>query len=428
MEHILEPDSSFDFSTLFFVSPTSLNGGNYFIRILTSSQNPFYIQPPKCFLKQGILKYGKKLICDLVFQPHDEPFLEFLETLEGFCQDKIYSNREKWFEPGLSKVDIENSFVSSCKTYNRGKFHSLRSNIPVRMGKCNLKIFDEREQDIPLEEMKENTTVMTILEIQGIRCSMRSFQLEFEIKQMMLIQPIENVFEKFMFSSKNLGKKTETLDISENRDEARSLENHSSSSNVSHTETKTNMDTTNNVETLDASPIEFNISPIQEEVLGKEEILAAPEQEDNISDVGPSTEPIVIESLEKVETHEIPENLEKEMETENLEKKVIDDSNILLENKECEEDGICEVTLDVPADDNIQEIKLRNPNEVYYEMYKEAKRKAQIARDLAISSYLTAKQIKHNYLSEEMFSDDEEMIEEEKELKEMDLEKEDMNP
>ena len=45
---------------------------------------------------------------------------------------------------------------------------------------------------------------MTILEIQGIRCSMRSFQLEFEIKQMMLIQPIENVFEKFMFSSKNL--------------------------------------------------------------------------------------------------------------------------------------------------------------------------------------------------------------------------------
>jgi hypothetical protein len=412
MEHILEPDSSFDFSTLYFVSPTSLSGGNYFIRTLTSSQNPFYIQPPKCFLKQGILKSGKKLICDLVFQPHDEPFLEFLETLEVFCQNKIYNNREKWFEPGLSKVDIENCFASPCKTYNRGKFHSLRSNIPVRMGKCNLKIFDEREQHIPLEEMKENTTVMTILEIQGIRCSMRSFQLEFEIKQMMLIQPIENVFEKFMFSGKNLGKKIETLDNSENLDEGRSLENHSSSSTELSSETKAETDAVENDET---SPIEFNISPIQEDVLGKEEILT----QEPVRDVETLSDPIVIEPLEQ---NEIPENLEKEVEPENLEKMIIEDS------KNSEEDDICEVTLDIPTDDdNVQEIKLRNPNEVYYEMYKEAKRKAQIARDLAISSYLTAKQIKHNYLSEENFSDDEDMIEEEKELKEMDLEKEDIS-
>jgi hypothetical protein len=43
MEHILDPTASFDFSQLTFVSPTSLSGGTYFIRMLTSSgQNPFY--------------------------------------------------------------------------------------------------------------------------------------------------------------------------------------------------------------------------------------------------------------------------------------------------------------------------------------------------------------------------------------------------
>lgn len=418
MEHILEPDSSFDFSTLSFVSPTSLNGGSYFIRILNASQQPFYIQPPKCFLKQGVLKSGKKLICDLVFQPHDESFLEFLETLEEFCQGKIYNNREKWFEPGLSKVDIENCFTSPCKTYKSGKFHSLRTNIPVRMGKCNLKIFDEREQQIPLEEMKENTTVMTIIEIQGIRCSMRSFQLEFEIKQMMMIQPIENVFEKFMFSGKNLGKKEEIA----NDDQGNPLEN------IPTSDLKTD-NIENVVKEESPSPeIAINISPIEESKLETEEPLTSvhdtfePETQSSTN----LEQPISLIDPNESKEDDIANNLEQKGD---LEKTIIEESHILPNTDNLQEDDMCEVTLDVPEDDeNVQEIKLRNPNEVYYEMYKEAKRKAQIARDLAISSYLTAKQIKHNYLSEESFSDEESMIEEEKELKEMDLEKEDMNP
>ena len=39
-------------------------------------------------------------------------------------------------------------------------------------------------------------------------------------------------------------------------------------------------------------------------------------------------------------------------------------------------------------------------------MYKEAKRKAKIARDLAISSYLEAKRIRHNYLANQDVSDE----------------------
>ena len=65
-------------------------------------------------------------------------------------------------------------------------------------------------------------------------------------------------------------------------------------------------------------------------------------------------------------------------------------------------------------------MKQKKRNDVYYERYKEAKRKAKVARDFALASQLEAKQIKHNYLSEE--PSDDEMENEEKELEELDLE------
>ena len=89
MDNILEPNSQFDFSQINCISPTALSGGNYFIRLLTPSQNPLYIRTPKCFAKSGILKSGKKMLCDLVFQHHDEEVLNFLEHLETFCQKQI---------------------------------------------------------------------------------------------------------------------------------------------------------------------------------------------------------------------------------------------------------------------------------------------------------------------------------------------------
>ena len=69
------------------------------------------------------------------------------------------------------------------------------------------------------------------------------------------------------------------------------------------------------------------------------------------------------------------------------------------------EENVDEVDLTVPDDDNQEVFTLKRRNDVYFNMYKEAKRKAKIARDLAISSYLEAKQIRHNYLANQDLSD-----------------------
>jgi hypothetical protein len=351
MEHIVDPIPSYDFSQLTCISPTLISGGHYFIRILQNTgQKPFYIQPPKCTTKQGIIKSGKKMYCDLLFKHEDEQFTEFLEGLESFCRTKIFQNKDKWFDSDLSEEDIEESFTPTAKLYKSGKLHSVRVNIPIRMGKCSLKIYNEDEQDIDIDTVKENIQLMTILEVQGIRCSARNFQIDMEVKQMMTLKPVD-MFEKCVFAKpSSLAKKEVVLekvpDVVEDND----------------------------------------VSKVNDE-----DTIQIDNAEDQMEDVVDLDE---MEEMEEIEEQENEDTIKK------IEEPLADP--IL---------GLNEVELDIS---NVEgEMRLKKRNDVYYDMYKEAKRKARIARDFAIASYLEARQIRHNFLEDDEMSDDDEKMEKE---------------
>jgi hypothetical protein len=77
----------------------------------------------------------------------------------------------------------------------------IRTTVPMAMDKCNLKIYNEQEHEVDPEDLKENTDVITILEFKGIKCSVRSFQFDIEIKQMLVLEP-KNLFDKCVIHRK----------------------------------------------------------------------------------------------------------------------------------------------------------------------------------------------------------------------------------
>ena len=64
-------------------------------------------------------------------------------------------------------------------------------------------------------------------------------------------------------------------------------------------------------------------------------------------------------------------------------------------------------------DNGEDNLTLKKPNEVYYNMWKEARQKARNAKREALAAYLEAKKIKENYMLDGINSDseDEEEIE-----------------
>jgi len=347
MESIYETDENFNFEKLVLLKPTQVAGGNYFIKFRINN-NPLYVQPPKCKTKDSIVKAGKKIYCDLMFTNENEKFIQWMENLENYCQKCIYDNREQWFETELDNHDIENSFVSPFKLYKSGKYYLVRTTIPNVLGKSSLKIYDEYENEVEFENLKENNDIMTILEIQGIKCSARSFQIEIEVKQMLLLKP-SNIFEKCVIKHSNDNK----INISNNPNIVSNINDFEK--NINSSETYNSIDVNN---------------------LGENENIEMKTLDEN----------------EDVENNESEH--EEVIENNDLEEKIIH-----------EEKDIYEVDFNLDEIAETETVQLKNRNDVYYKMYKDAIKKAKEARDLALSSFLEAKRIKNTYMLDDVDSD-----------------------
>ena len=376
MQDIYETNDEFDFSKLTLSSPVSTGNGNFFIRFLINNTH-LYIHPPKCSTKQGILKSGKKLYTDLIFTNENENLIRWMENLETYCQTSIYSNRNKWFDGDMEIDDIENYFTSIMKVYKSGKYYSIRANIPTGLGKPLLKIYDENGNDVELDKITDKTNVMTILEISGIKCSTRSFQLEVELKQMMALKP-NNLFEKVLLTTpKEMNSPEEpaipdvSIQIKERNPEE--FSNNIETQNEIHDEIPNESLDTNTVE---IAPPENSVAT---EVVAPENTTMVLENGNDVSEKEDTEPDIIVDKNEN-----------------NLEKNDIEEIDLSLDN----------FNLDIA-----EVVQIKQRDEIYYNMYRNARKKAKIARDFAISSYLEAKQIKNTYKLDDVDDSDESDLE-----------------
>lgn len=367
MNGIYNTDNSFDFHALHLAKPYQIPGGNFFIRISTDNK-PLYIQPPKCTSKQGILKAGKKFYTDLMFTNEHAEFIEWMENLESHCQTVLYNNRGEWFEGEMEMHDIENYFTAPLKLYKSGKFYISRVNIITNLGKPTLKIYNEDEQLISIDDVNDKMNIMSILEIKGIKCSATCFQIDIDIKQMMVLKP-ENLFDTCLFTPKKA-----VVPII--KDVVKSVD-YASGEHASKEET----------EYLRDDGVKNDI-PIEDNEVIVEDV-------DSIDSGNIQIDTAELDNkVEDLETNDVPETINMPVD-EKEEEEVVNSTPMEKTLEEVEMQEI-DLSLDEIPEDN--HFSIKNKKNVYYEMYKEAKRKAKVARDLALSSYLEAKRIKNVYM------------------------------
>jgi len=405
---IHDTNDTFDFiNNVNFISPKSTTNGCYFIRCFGINQTPLYIQSPKCKSKQGIVKTGKKMHCDLVFTHDDESFLRWIEEFENQCQQILFKNRSKWFDSELEMHDIENSFASCFKIYKSQ--HVLRANIPLRLGKCGLKIYNENEMDVDIDTITSDTVLMSILEIQGIKCSSRSFQIDFEIKQMMVLNPID-LFEKCIIAKKNIHSTTQQLNLEDNdNNNDDEIKEHRVNEETVNVET-VNVEAVNlekvNVEAVNLAKVNVEKVNVEAVNLEKVNVEAVNLEKVNVEDIN-LEEVNLEEEIKKEEEIYLSKKSEEKIK---IEEKIEDTTFNLGILKKEDENELCEIDFSIPINQKEEEeevIHLKKRNDVYFEMYTSAKKKAKMARNYALSAYLEAKRIKNTYLLDEVFEEDE---------------------
>ena len=369
---IYDINEPFDFEEINLNPPMIVAGGNYFIKYSINGGS-LYIQPPECKTRGTITKTTKKTYCDLMFSQENDKFIEWMEDLETKTCKMIFDKREEWFDSEMDLADIENYFSSPLKSYKSGKFYLARTYIPTRLGKISLKIYNENKEEIDIDSIKENTQVVSILEIQGIKCSARSFQIEMEIKQLMTLKPV-NLFDNCLISSnkKTITHQSQTKHIEKDLDI-----------------TDENKDDTIEVDTDEPESLEENI------------IIETSEDNEALKNEEPDKESNDITLEESISLQPEIENVEN---SDTTEKNDLDD---------------LEFNVDLEKIDKEESFTIKPHNDIYYERYREAQKRARIAKNLALQAYLEAKEIKNKYRLDDIDSDDDDFFNnEETELEE----------
>jgi hypothetical protein len=366
MDAMLSLDKNYPFDKVKIKTPKALQGGTYCANLVINDR-PVIIQTPKCKTKNGIHKTAKQIYCDLLMNKDHSSFLEWLETFQERVKSLILENSSNWFHDDTSLDEIEYNWNNSIRT--RKDYYLIRSFVhkPKGINKISLQIYDTDENQLNIDQVKNDKNVICILEIVGLKFSSNSFHLEICLRQMMVIN------EKPLFN-KCLIKLESKLENGENIEEKPPLKS----------EIKTE------------EKLENNINHHEE----KEDL----------------NDKIINNLVDTTNTEEEKYIKEHEVQLKEEETKIeYNEKNRSIENPLENTNNLEEIELNV-QDDN--PIKLREAREVYLDIYNVAREKAKKIKNQAIKAYLEAKRIKELYMldiddsSSEEDDEDEELFSE----------------
>jgi len=348
--NIYGPNKTFNFAQLSLAQPTGIQGGAYFTKIAQQNK-PLYIETPRCLTKQGFIKNGKKMFVDLMFNNNDEEFIHWIENLESTCQKLIFEKSESWFQNKLETDDIETAFTSPLRVYKSGKYYLVRVNVKMNYITNNphIKIYSEGETPLTIDEVNSDTTIISIVEVQGIKFTSRNFQIEMELKQVMVLNT-DKIFDNCLI--KSLGGNSVNSINSVNSVNSVNIDK------IVMTDDALENDTTI-IEGLDNNTA--HLEQLSESILNNDNTVAIPSI---------IVEPKLVVDLEQSNSFGLEEF----------------DINSTL--------------------NSLETITLKKPNQVYYEIYKEARRKAKKAKREAIVAFLEAKNIKKTYMLDDFDESD----------------------
>lgn len=351
---IFKPTQEFEFNKITLGNPLPIQGGAFFSKVIFSdNEKELFIQLPKCTTKQAIITTKRGKYCDLMYaRDENEPFFNWLEKLETVFHGLIDKNKNLWFTGDYSKDDIENMMSPITRMYKSGAYILIRvyinSNKHTGEDKCS--VYNEDEVNIDINTIVPETNIIPLVLIDGVKFTSRSFELDIKLSQIMVLKEPINTFKKCLIRvSDEIEKNTSALNVKDDK-EVKEIK----------ADVKAEVKTEVKEVILDIS----NGNIKEEDYDGGDDI-------DNNKVENKERESV---SVKKYNTNLEEVNLE----------------NIIQEN-------------------TLERIKLKKPNEVYYDIYRSAREKAKNMRKLAIQAYLEAKEIKTKYILEDIdISDDDE--------------------
>jgi hypothetical protein len=401
---IVSATSNFDFKTATLADPQPLTGqaGFYFTQLTVGPENKsLYLQLPECVSKQGVVNIKNTKYLDLMFErdTHDE-LMRWVEKLEYNCQDIIDSKKELWFQTELTRDDIETMMTQITRLYQSGKYVLMRVFVEANKTGQKCIAYDENEIGFDLDTLEANKTIIPLVMIEGVKFSSRSFEISLKLVQVMVMGRDEKKSSCLIKRPNNAPIPVDVpvplavpVPVAVAVPVAAPMRG-TLTSTATATAPILEKKIINPVKTIKPALVKpttiQSSQPIKSVTLVEKGVTKPILREKSIvnnTNLGERTlKPIIRNTI--VANNTVANNTAAINNPINLVKK----------------NDIEEITINYQ--DLSDTISLKNPNEVYYEIYKNARNKAKLCRIKAMEAYLEAKQIKTKYMLQDLDDSD----------------------
>lgn len=429
--------TSDNLSSLVLRDLQQIQGGIYYSRlgvVGSRTNEDIFIQTPRCSTKDGIVKYEKRFLCELIFncnrsfqesfiavQPalldssnnliktqDDEQdsineddfdttensehiaFITLFRNVIETIKNLIFHNSIKWFQSSISKNDIDLCFHSPLKPFKKtdfiletfispskktdtsDKLDEATSLIPVSVP--NLIVYDEEQKDKSVHDFVANSNLIGLIQLKGVKIINSIIYLEISLSQAMIFKEIQaTTIPKFI--SHSIDSIQSTLTAKPNQ-----------FSQPANSETNTNTTTLNELTSLKSES-----DSEQPNQLPKQLII-----ENSVSSTSMDSDIAVANSF--LTANSIPKKSQK---TNN--NTIISTATSVDSNSKEDFDNSELAEIDIFNDENDDEIiddnsfELQQPTMVYYELYKTLLKRASRAFRLYQQELIDAENFRRQY-------------------------------
>ena len=157
----------FDFDKLVFDTPKKSKSGSYVSNGIYEG-NDLYIQTPrlKC---TSLIKTDNRCAIDLEFDKSHGMFYDFITSIDDYSIIQIQKNSKAWFSKEFPLDVVEEYYKTPVKMGRKNKAPSLKIKVPMSKGEPTVTVYDNKNNLIDFDRMKENTKTLIVMRFNGLK-------------------------------------------------------------------------------------------------------------------------------------------------------------------------------------------------------------------------------------------------------------------
>ena len=177
-----------------YMNPEKI-GPSYYSPIGYGDANdPLYIQTPKikCLHSISDVKEKTNPFLEVEIPNGKYDIYEFFMNMDDHNIKTTYKNRLEWFSKDLPLEAVDDMYKRTVQPFKKNSNPKLKFRLPVIKGKIMCNVYNQQKVFVDLDEIKEDSEVILILHIRGLKILKQYFYCDCYVSQIKLFQP-ENI-------------------------------------------------------------------------------------------------------------------------------------------------------------------------------------------------------------------------------------------